>query len=198
MRETKIKDETYLSLFHHSEKLKVRETQSMTFKEGNSGPFYLSAEERESRKFDCETDKITTKKHTRPFLIDKIKEKTRPKQVHGNLEEVQKLASNLNIPTEYTTNKIIEGWHNKPKGMLQKLWERGFLDPLKSNKELITIYNKDFKIDKATKEKICGMSLKEMVQTLPDFQNKLTLLQYCAQQLGFTVNCSPKFHLEIA
>ena len=82
--------------------------------------------------------------------------------------------------------------------MLQILWERGFLDPLKSNKESIKMYIKDFKIDKATKEKICGMSLKEMVQTLPDFQNKLTLLQYCAQQLGFTVNCSPKFHLEIA
>ena len=39
----------YLSLFSHPEKLKVGKTQSMTFKEDNSGPFYVSARERESR-----------------------------------------------------------------------------------------------------------------------------------------------------
>ena len=37
-----------------------------------------------------------------------------------------------------------------------------------------------------------------MIQTLPDFKNEITLLQYRAQQLGVTVDCSPKYHPEIA
>ena len=46
MRDTKIKNDTYLGSFDHPHKLKVGETQSMIFKEGGTGPFYPSEEER--------------------------------------------------------------------------------------------------------------------------------------------------------
>ena len=41
-------------------------------------------------------------------------------------------------------------------------------------------------------------NLKEMITNLPDFKAELTLLQYRAKQLGVAVDCSPKYHPEIA
>ena len=64
MRNSKIKDETYLGRFNHPQKLKVGVHQSMSFHSGESGPFYLSEEERRRQKHDIETDEIVTKKFT--------------------------------------------------------------------------------------------------------------------------------------
>ena len=168
----------------------------MTFCDTDIGPFYLSEDEREKRKYDIETNEEKEIIHTRAFLIDQIKEKTGMKKVRGNLDEVQKLATNLNIPTKTTSKKILEGWVGKPKGMMQVLWERGFLNPSKSSNELMRLYR--FKKDKQTKQDIPGSSLIEIIENLPDFKTELTLLQYRASQLGVTVECSPKFHPEIA
>ena len=82
--------------------------------------------------------------------------------------------------------------------MLQILWERGFLDPTKSVKELMRQYNSDFKKDRETKESIPGTSLRHIVGNLPDFKQEITLLQFRAKQLGVSIDCSPKFHPEIA
>ena len=82
--------------------------------------------------------------------------------------------------------------------MLQILWERGFLDPTKSVKELMRQYNSDFKKNRETKEPIPGTSLRHIVGNLPDFKQEITLLQFRANQLGVSIDCSPKFHPEIA
>ena len=37
-----------------------------------------------------------------------------------------------------------------------------------------------------------------MIASLPDFEQKIILLQYRAQELGVAIDCSPKRHLEIA
>ena len=57
---------------------------------------------------------------------------------------------------------------------------------------------KDFKKDKELKEPIPITGLKELVATLPDFRSEITLLQYCAKQLGVSINYSPKYYPEIA
>ena len=198
MRDTKIENQTYLGQYNHLQKLKIGKTQSMIFKESDSGLFYLSKEERQRRKFDIQTNEEKTVKYTRSFLIDRIKEKTGLQQIRGNLDKVQKIATKLNIPTEIHIKKILEGWQGKVKGMMQVLWECGILDMSMSSKELMRLYSKEFKKDKHTKQNIPGTSMKELVSNLPDFKNKFTLLQYQAAQLSVTINCSPKFHPEIA
>ena len=45
---------------------------------------------------------------------------------------------------------------------------------------------------------IDGSNLKGIVSNLPDFRQEMTLLQFRAKQLGVTVDCSPKYHPEIA
>ena len=53
---------------------------------------------------------------------------------------------------------------------MQILWERGFLDPSKNGKELMSEYNVNFKQDKQSKEDIPGTSAKALIKNLPDFE----------------------------
>ena len=53
-------------------------------------------------------------------------------------------------------------------------------------------------VKKNNSEVIPGSGLKEMILNLPDFINEMTLLQYQAQKLGVSIDCSPKYHPEIA
>ncbi len=41
---------------------------------------------------------------------------------------MQELCKQHNLPTEVIEQKIVEGWEGKQKGLLQILWERGFVD----------------------------------------------------------------------
>lgn len=62
-------------------------------------------------------------------------------KVKGNLKEIQALATQLQIPIEFERNKTEEGWRSKPKGMLQILWERGFIDPSLTSRRKRLYYN---------------------------------------------------------
>ena len=48
------------------------------------------------------------------------------------------------------------------------------------------------------KKLIPGTSLRHIVANLPDFKQEITLLQFRAKQLGVSIDCTPKFHPEIA
>jgi hypothetical protein len=47
----------------------------------------------------------------------------------GDKVAIVEVCKQNNIPYKVTTKIINEGWNGKPKGMLQILWERGFIDP---------------------------------------------------------------------
>jgi hypothetical protein len=40
-----------------------------------------------------------------------------------------KRAEENGISDKETSDKVVEGWQWKAKGLLQVLWERGFIDP---------------------------------------------------------------------
>ena len=48
-------------------------------------------------------------------------------------DELIDLCSRHNIPTSFQKVKVVKGWNNSPKGMLQMLYERGCI-----NIELVT------------------------------------------------------------
>lgn len=73
-------------------------------------------------------------------------------------------------------------WVNKPKGMLQVLYVRRWIDPTKT-KSTYLVNNKDDKL-----------GLRLMVARMPDFGSKQTHLQH----MGIGVDRSPKHHPEIA
>ena len=90
-----------------------------------------------------------------------------------------------------------EGWSNKPKGMLQILYERGFINPVMTKQEMLRYYTIVGRKD-ASGNYIPGTSLRKIIENLPDFKAEITLLQYQTKQLGVEVDCSPKYHCEIA
>ena len=195
MRKSEIKNESYLGPYSHDSKLKVGETQSMQYEATDNGPFYLSQEKRLEQMYDRELNEIEKKKYTRAQLIDMIKEKTTLPNIRGTLKEIQQLATDNAILLEYERRKMQEGWMHKPKGSLQILWERGFIDPETSVRDY-AVNGK--KVNKTDKSIIPGSSLKELIESLPDFNEELTLLQFRGKQLGVEICCSPKYHPEIA
>ena len=167
----------------------------MQYQPDDDGPFYLSEEKKNELKHNCEIQQMITKKYTRAQLIDKIKHKTNLPTVRGTLKDVQDQAIKIDIPIDFQRQKVREGWIGKAKGMIQILWERGWIDPSKNVSEY-SVNGK--KIRKGENAIVPGSSLKKLVDDLPDFKEEITLLQFRAEQLGVKLRCSPKYHPEIA
>ena len=87
---------------------------------------------------------------------------------------------------------IEEGWCNKPKGTLQILFERGWINPT---------HNKDYTwhgkindlgiVNEST-------SIKALLNKQPDFISEMTLLQFIGDEIDVVVDRSPKCHSELA
>ena len=78
---------------------------------------------------------------TKVELIDRLKNSGITK-ITGTKKELQELCQSNNIPITSNEDIILEGWVNKPKGAIQILFERGWLDP-----NLLHHYTKDGKND---------------------------------------------------
>ena len=88
--------------------------------------------------------------------------------------------------------KMEEGWFKKPKGMLQILWERGFIDTEKVSQYTLNgpqdIYGS---IDK-------NFNLIYLMTQQYDFAHESTMLQHIGNELGVIVDRTPKCHPEMA
>ena len=67
--------------------------------------------------------------------------------------------------------KVTEGWEGKPKGMMQVLWERGFID--KNNLQQYTLDGKKDGHGNLRPE----TSLKHLLANCIDFEEEESLLQ---------------------
>ena len=191
MRNTTIQSITYLG--PHSPILQVGDVQKMSFQFNDNGPFWLSEEEKRRSKNDRVSDIIEKKKYTKKQLLTALKEKTGMQPPHANIKQIQDLAIANDLPIEFEQRKTKEGWAGKPKGMMQVLFERGFIDREKP----LSFYKINGRKNEDGTE-VPGSNIKKLIRTLPDFKEELTLLQYRAEQLNVRVECSPKYHPEIA
>jgi hypothetical protein len=114
----------------------------------------------------------------------------------GDKKELQELCALNDVPIFVQTNGIVEGWEGKAKGMLQILFERGFLDPSKiANRDLskITDCTVDGRND-AFGNLLPETSLRCHVAQLSDFQDEETLMQQHGKSLRVKVDRTPKCH----
>ena len=74
MHNTVIENDNFLGPYQPQCKLQVSQTQNMTFKENDIGPYYLTPQQRLEQRFDRVTGTKTIKL-TKPQLIIKLKEK---------------------------------------------------------------------------------------------------------------------------
>jgi len=190
MRDTVIKQEkgylgTYLS------KLKPGDTQSMVFKETDDGPFWMSTEQRENTRLDKEVqDKVKTRTLRKEELKKLLEEKGLP--VRGTAKDLIKRAEENGISSKVTTAKIIEGWQGKPKGLLQVLWERGFID--ETNLDRYTLNGRQDVFGVLIPE----TSLLYLMANCEDFEEEESLLQANGREMGVLVDRTPKCHCELA
>ncbi len=106
MRDSKVTHEN-IGNFPATNKIQAGETQSMQFSDTDVGPFYLTAEQREQRRYDT---KIGTKQI--PLSKDELTKKLREVGIQnppGTKEKLQKLSVLNNLPTKKQLIKYEKG-----------------------------------------------------------------------------------------
>jgi hypothetical protein len=174
MSKSKIVTEGFLGPFPAI--LQVWEYQHhMNYQDGDSGPFYKSEAERgEASKFDHQTG--VSRRKIRKKEAMEIDLRAKGVRAKGNKVVIVQLCKHNDVPYKVFTETIIEGRNGKRKGMLQILWERGFIDHAIEPAKAEGFYSNDGKKD-AFGNLIPGTSLRKMMSSLIDLINEDTLLQ---------------------
>jgi len=195
--------------------LSVGDVQSMIFEEHDDGPWWIvSLDGREARRHDIvhapiegATVKLTfrTKLQLAKALRDEAGITVDPLRP---MSEIKEIANRHGIDLQYQKALVTEGWHRKPKGLLQILWERGWIDPcecttFKQDKTAGKIVNTSHYTINGRKDPLTGQvlessSLRALMAQCTDFKEEETALQFLGQQLGLRVLFTPKFHCEFA
>ncbi len=185
------KEDGYLGPFERV--LEVGATQRFVWVEGDTGPFYLSDGEKEKQRFDWFESSGAIVDKTKQELSDELNEnqinKIDPKKF--KLAELQDLATLKGI--EFTKRKETKrpGWVGAPKGLLQVLWERGWIEEKLYKK--YHLYTTD-----AYNNPIDELSLIPLMSSCLDFAEEITELQAKAQQMEVQCLLTPKYHCELA
>jgi hypothetical protein len=109
--------------------------------------------------------------------------------------ELQQIARDKNLETRIERTRDKKGWIGQPKGLLQVLWERGWIDEQQIDKYTVDIAKDN---DGQVVDGAENWSLKYLMASCLDFAEEMTALQHVGKELGVSVIISPKFHAEMA
>jgi len=192
-----ILEATDIGTFNTEFRLSAGEEQRMNWRTHaeDQGPFDMSTPERIARRQDQPTGKSRPVYKTKDELTVDLEAKgvdLQPGKTYTR-KKLQEFASEKEIELKVTRPLIKEGWEGKPKGMLQILWERGWIDDKQLSKYSVP-GSKDLltgKVDEST-------SLRVLISSCSDFKNEDTALQVLGKQMGIKIDSTPKFHAELA
>ena len=92
----------------------------MSFQSTDDGPFWMTPAEREKRRHASILEgQVVKKKLTKKELSERLL--TCGITMKGKLADLQRAATNHGLPIEEISQKVLEGWEGKPKGLLQVL-----------------------------------------------------------------------------
>ena len=180
----------------------IGQEQSMVYRESDMGPFEMLLQERQSCKYDIHKDIPVEKQKSvnlrKTEIIELLMETElgrglgKQALLNMRLADLQNKANALSIAvTKTLTTKICKGWVGKGKGLLQVLWERGFIDELKVKNYRIKMLDEDGNM-------VPEFSLEPMMTNCLDFLNEMSQLEYVCQQLGTKTIITTKHHAEFA
>ena len=146
LQRTLIKEKVgYLGPFHdlaNPKMVQVGEEQSLWYetpRDLEHGPFHLSSTEQEDKKYNAQiplpSDKVGPRDKLKGELTEELME-TEYGRIEGRnvmskklLRDLKKIACNAGINVKkMVTHRTRTGWAGKGKGLLQCLWERGFIN----------------------------------------------------------------------
>ena len=165
----------------------------MIFSSLDRGPFYMDAAEREMKRKPRKTGNTITQDHTKKEILELMAQKVNVDLYRRKPEsEIKTLATAMSIPLTVSYEEEIAGWEGKAKGLLQVLWERGFID--ESN---LSSYNISGSKDKHGNINN-SFSLLHIMSECEDFSNETTLLQDTLAKRDVSIIRTPKCHPELA
>ena len=107
---------------------------------------------------------------------------------------LQALCKQSGLPTKCNEEVIIKGWTNKPKGLFQVLFERGWLNP-----DMLHLYIGDkegnLKVSHHTDPTESMFSIDSMMKLQKNFMNKITLVQLHAPKTRYLHRLQSKMSL---
>jgi hypothetical protein len=168
----------------------------------DDGPFYLTPKKREalriSNEFLLPPEKQGDKDKTKRELVDEMMNtplgiaEGRNALLKMLLRDLQKSAVNLGIVTKkHVTHRTVSGWEGRGKGMLQVLWEHGWINANKLSEYKIMLQDDAGFI-------IREYSLSILMGSCTDFANEKSQLEYVCQSLGVEALITTKYHAEYA
>jgi hypothetical protein len=175
--------------------LSVGMEQSMSFVATDVGPFWMTATERNERRLDRARTNAVAPKPRNKTKKDLVAELSVPGLVLDpskfKLEKLQEMVFAQNIPLQKIIPNIEASWVGKQKGLLQVLWERGWIDvsPLDEH----AIIKKD---DAGAADE--ELSLHCIMKSCLDFANETAELQSMGEKMGVRVLSITKFYAEMA
>jgi hypothetical protein len=115
MRDYKVMHEN-IGNFPATNKVQAGENQSMQFCATDMGPFYLTVEQREQRRYDTKIGmkEILLSKDELTKFLRELGIENPP----GTKDRLHKLSVSNNLPRKKTVDKIQEGWVSKQKMLL--------------------------------------------------------------------------------
>ena len=188
---------------------KVGDEQNLSFQDSDPGPFWLSDQDKIDTKFDTEEGPIFKKEISKSELLIELRkigvDTTKKRFLKPELITI---CIEKGIAISKELRKIKEGWCKKPKGMLQVLYERGFIDPTKViNPRSMSYTKKGRKSQTDTDGNLSEIgketSLHHLLSKCTDFLNEKSDLEHLCSDLStdtntITITFTPKFHCEIA
>lgn len=116
--------EGYLDPYQHI--LNPSDIQTMVFTADDEGPFWMSEIERHENHLDRKETLIrkNTKSESR---IEELPTKGLT-NTNGTYNSIKVICEQNHISLTEMIDKVLQGWKDKPKGMLQVAWERGLMD----------------------------------------------------------------------
>ena len=98
----------------------------MVFQQNEDGPFWMTAEQKILNRYTSLTGKKIDRSKNRDELEEDLVAQNLP--ITGVKKDLIERAREHGVAVIISEDEAIEGWDRKPKGMLQVLWERGFID----------------------------------------------------------------------
>ena len=186
--------------------LDVGDEQKMVFDEDDDGPFYLNNNHRVARKYDRNTGEKKVIEKTKKKLKEELKAKGYIVRGHVKKEELERLAGEHGVELTSEVEVIEEGWCGKPKGLLQVLWERGWID--EKNVSEYSLKGKEYQKDSDSKilPEHRRFVLRSLMEDCADFRNEKSAMEVLIDDLNSkvvnnqTVNIiiPPKYYCELA
>jgi hypothetical protein len=155
------------------------QTQQLVFSDTDEGPFWMTQDDRIQNRFDQNdgADPLIVQRN-KSELISALHGKgiTNTKKGKNNKELVAMCNSN-SISIAREEPKVKEGWVGKSKGLLQVLWERGFINT--NNLSRFTLTRRKNELGNVD----MSMSLCHIIALCPDFLNEQGMMEHIGTNL---------------